>query len=131
MPLGVLLKNENIIEDMASIMESLQNYVPHVRKTTSVPVPGKSGEYEQVHHDFFQHILFGGDQLTKVRAEGAQRMRSNSPEDIDKLIGLVPVIEDWHAKQCLAGVRRIPFTMPNILFCILLGVLEATVSQKL
>lgn len=104
-PLGVLLKNENIIEDMVSIMETLQSYVPHVRKTTSVPVPGKDGEHEQAHHDFFHHILFGGDQLTKVRAEGAQSMRRNSPNEVDKLSGLVPVIEDWHAKQCLAGVR--------------------------
>ena len=85
-------------------MESLQQYVPHIRKTSSVPVPGQSGEYEEVHHDFFHHTLFGGDQLTKVRAEGAQRMRSNSQNKTDKLSGLVPVIEDWHAKQCLAGV---------------------------
>ena len=89
-----------------SIMECLQKYVPHVRKTTSVPVPGKSGEYEEVHHDFFHHILFGGDQLTKVRSEGAQSVRGNSPDKIGKLSGLVPVIEDWHAKQCLAGVSR-------------------------
>lgn len=103
-PLGVQLKNENIIEEMVAIMESLHNYVPHVRKTSSVPIPGKSGEYEEVHHDYFHQILFGGDQVTKVRAEGAQRMRSNSEDETDKLSGLIPVIEDWHAKQCLAGV---------------------------
>ncbi len=69
---------------MVAIMESLQHYVPHIRKTNSVPVPGKSGEYEEVHHDYFHHILFGGDQVTKVRADGAQRMRSNSQDEIDR-----------------------------------------------
>lgn len=103
-PLGVILKNENVLEEMVAIMEKLQYYIPHKRKTTSVPVPGKADEHESVHHDSFHHILFGGDQLTKVRAEGSQRIRANSHEGLDRLEGVIPVVEDWHAKQCLAGV---------------------------
>ncbi len=48
--------------------------------------------------DQFQHILFGGDQLTVARARGARRILSNSHNGFDRLEGLVPVVEDWHAK---------------------------------
>lgn len=102
-PLGVYLKNENKLDEMVSIMETLQQYVPHVRKTTTVQVHG-SEEQETFHQDHFSHILFGGDQLTKVRAVGAQRIRGNSEDGIGRLQGLIPVVEDWHAKVCFAAV---------------------------
>lgn len=40
----------------------------------------------------------GGDQLTAARGRSSQRVRSNSERGIDRLEGLVPVVEDWHAK---------------------------------
>jgi len=54
--------------------------------------------------DHFQHILFGGDQLTVARARGAQGILSNSHTGFDRLEGLVPVVEDWHAKVCILEV---------------------------
>ncbi len=55
------------------------------------------------HHKLI-HSFPGGDQLTAVRARGSKRVRYNSLRGKDRLEGLEPVIEDWHAKVCLLGV---------------------------
>ncbi len=107
-PLGVYLKNENKVEEMVSIMERLQHYVPHHRTTVNVQVPD-SEEFETLHRDYFCHTLFGGDHVTVARAIGAQRIRANSEDGLSRLKGLVPVVEDWHAKVCLLGVSIIFF----------------------
>ena len=46
----------------------------------------------------------GGDQMTVARTRGTQRIRSNAERGKERLEGLVPVIEDWHAKMCFLGV---------------------------
>lgn len=51
--------------------------------------------------DHFSHVLFGGDQLTVARARGSERVRMNSDNGVSRLEGLIPVIEDWHAKVVL------------------------------
>ena len=43
--------------------------------------------------------------MTAARARGSQRVHSNSERGKDRLEGLQPVVEDWHAKVCLLGVR--------------------------
>ena len=43
----------------------------------------------------------GGDQLTAARVRSSQKVRCNSHRGCDRLEGLVPVVEDWHAKGCL------------------------------
>ena len=43
-------------------------------------------------------IAIGGDQLTAARVRGSKRVRGNSERGIERLEGLQPVIEDWHAK---------------------------------
>ena len=50
------------------------------------------------------HILFGGDQLTVARARGAIRQRQTSETAMGMMEGLIPVVEDWHAKVCLISV---------------------------
>ena len=50
-------------------------------------------------------IHTGGDQLTVARGRSSKRIRSNSTHGKDHLEGLVPVVEDWHAKVSLLGVR--------------------------
>ena len=42
--------------------------------------------------------------MTVARFRGSQQVRSNSERGLDRLEGLQPVIEDWHAKVCLLGV---------------------------
>ena len=45
--------------------------------------------------------------LTAKRARGSKHIRSNSLRGLDRLEGLLPVAEDWHAKVCLMGVNYI------------------------
>ena len=49
--------------------------------------------------NFAEHYLFGGDQLTCARARSA-KCRQDSATAIERLEGLLPVIEDWHTKMC-------------------------------
>ena len=59
-PLGVQLKSENKLDETVSIMESLQQYVPHQWKTVMVPVTGTE-KSEMVHIDYIfpPHQLWG------------------------------------------------------------------------
>ena len=91
---------------MVTIMEQLQQYVPTHTTTHTVQVPGSS-EPVHVTVDDFHYILMGGDQLTAARARGSQRARCNSQRPKDRLEGLQPVAEDWHAKLCLLGVNEV------------------------
>lgn len=104
--MGILLKSETNYEDMVSILDHLHKYVPTKTDEESVEVPGLQ-EPVEVTNDQFHPIVFGGDQMTAVRARGAQRIRSNSDRAKDGLEGVVPVAEDWHAKVCILGVSTL------------------------
>lgn len=103
----MLLKSENKYEDMVDIMESLHNYVPTLSLTETVQLAGTEDEEVEVDLAEFHYTLMGGDQLTAARARGSKRVRSNSENPKERLEGLLPVCEDWHAKQCLLGVSNI------------------------
>ena len=60
--------------------------------------------------DTFHRILFGGDQLTTAQAIGSQQIRQNSNRAKERLEGVIPVTEDWHAKKCLLSVSDIMHT---------------------
>lgn len=94
-PLGILPKSETAHDQMIDIMEHYQQYVPMMTEVDKLSIPGV-GERE-VHADRFHHLLFGGDQLTAKRGRGSQHVRSNSLRGKDRLEGLKPVVEDWHA----------------------------------
>lgn len=84
---------------MIDIMLDLHKYVPCEKKTK---VDTNSGC--EVPCDVQHSILFGGDQLTRKRAETAKDARQNSPCPTTKLKGLIPVCEDWHAKKIFLEV---------------------------
>lgn len=44
--------------------------------------------------------------LTAKRARGAQHIRENSDRKRHRLEGIIPIIEDWHAKMCLVGLSH-------------------------
>lgn len=71
-------------------------------------VPG-SDEPVNVDDLDYATILLGGDQLTVARARGSQLIRSNSGTNKDSLVGLLPVVEDWHTKLCLMQVIIVIF----------------------
>lgn len=89
-------------EDMIDILDHCQTYVPVKDVTREVYVPGR--EAVQLDDQECYTILLGGDQLSVARARGAQKIRSNSATKRDRLDGLLPVAEDWHAKLCLLEV---------------------------
>uniref|UniRef100_A0A1X7SZS6 Uncharacterized protein n=1 Tax=Amphimedon queenslandica TaxID=400682 RepID=A0A1X7SZS6_AMPQE len=59
-PLGIIFRNKNVVEDMIDIMLQLHKYVPCEKKTK---VDASSGC--EVPCDVQHSILFGGDQLTR------------------------------------------------------------------
>ena len=64
------------------------------------------------------HIL-GGDQLT-ARTRSSKRVCSNATRGKEKLEGLVPVIEDWHAKVCFLGVSKALYVLYVNAVCIII-----------
>ena len=80
-------------------MEKMQKYVPFTTdKSISLDGVPKT--------DILETCLlnFGGDQLTCARARSAKCHRQDSATPLEKLDGLEPVVEDWHAKMCLIEV---------------------------
>lgn len=92
----MILKNENKLDEMIDVMESLHKYVP--TKKTQHDFQLLSGEPFSLELHSFHSLLFGGDQLTAARIRGAQRLRSNSNDGTARLEGLVPIVENWHAR---------------------------------
>lgn len=63
-----------------------------------------SGEPYTLELHRFHALFIGGDQLTVARVRGCQRLRSNSNDGTARLEGLVPMVEDWHARVCFPEV---------------------------
>lgn len=76
-PLGILKKCETSHEDMISILDHLNQYVPTVTSVTTITNPHTS-EPVKVVEDKHHQILFGGYMLTAKRARVAQQIRENS-----------------------------------------------------
>ena len=105
-PLGVYLKDENKLEEIVDILDELQKYAPSTSQTKDVPIPNSS-EVRSLKEITFHRLLFGGDQLTAKRARAGIRIRNNSTNSADRLKGLLPVAEDWHAKVVFLEVSSL------------------------
>lgn len=103
--MGIELKNENKTDEMCQIMDSLHKYVPSIAKDETLTLP--NGELLSVSNKELWETLFGGDQLTVVRARGAIDIRDDHNPSSDKLRGLLPVIEDWHSRMTILKVSDI------------------------
>ena len=62
-PLGIMMKNENKLDEMVAIMLELGKYVPCQEVQEDIVVD-EASEPEMVIVSRMHHILFGGDQLT-------------------------------------------------------------------
>ena len=86
-------------------MESTQQYSPFttVQQVAHADTDGgeEDGTADKVE---FYPLLFGGDQLTAERSRSCKTSRDNSDTSRERLEGLEPAVEDWHAKQSLYGV---------------------------
>jgi len=87
---------------MVDIMSHLHQYVPVVTSTQEIMT--STGETVQKENSVLHPILVGGDQLTVARARAAIKAKVNSETAAKQLSGIVPVIEDWHAKANFLGV---------------------------
>ena len=99
MPLGVIEENENKIDEMCKSMDKLHEYVP--TELVVVERTLESGEVKRMENYAMCKTLIGGDQLTVARVRGSAAARVDHQNKRDQLEDFVPVIEDWHAKQCL------------------------------
>lgn len=88
------------------ILDELQKYAPSTSQTKDVPIPNSS-EVRSLKEITFHRLLFGGDQLTAKRARAGIRIRNNSTNSADRLEGLLPVAEDWHAKVVFLEVSSL------------------------
>ena len=79
-------------------MLELGKYAPCQEAQEDIVVD-EASEPEMVIVSCIHHILFGGDQLTVAR-----RQRQTSETAMGRMKGLIPVVEDWHAKVCLISV---------------------------
>ena len=102
-PLSVLMRNENKLDQMCPILDDLQKYCPSHITESEIDLPdGSSIKHRQVK---MYEIGFGSDQWTCERIRGAQGLRRNHDCTDHKLNGFVPFVEDWHARLTLVTVR--------------------------
>ena len=95
-PLGVILDE---IDGMINIMDEIHKYIPQIAFKAVDGVTKKPIPAHKVHK-----VLFGGDMLTRKRAETAIECRQNSTTLLKQLKVVHPVCEDWHAMKCLLEV---------------------------
>ena len=101
-PLGVLLLNENKIDHMCKILDELQKYVPVKTVREDITLP--NGDVYTSEQESFFEIFLGGDQLTTTRARSAIAIRCTHDSNKEKLRGIIPVIEDWHARMTIENI---------------------------
>ena len=89
--MGVLPHNENELDEMAKILSHYMKLVPTVEAKGHLELP--NGNVISFDDTRFFCILFGGDQVTVAR-----------DKRIDRLEGLIPVVEDWHSRMALMKV---------------------------
>ena len=90
-PLGIQLKNEANLKDMADILDSLNEYVP---------VQCSGGGMNEL---LISRVVFG-DQLTVARIRGAAILRSSDLNVHKQLNQLLGAVSDWHTRLYLVMV---------------------------
>lgn len=87
---------------MCKAMDELHEYVP--TKHTVVERSLATGEVKRNEDYHLCKILISGDQLTVARVRGSAAACVDHQTSQECLEGFIPVVEDWHAKQCLLKV---------------------------
>lgn len=92
---------------MIDIIFHHHKYVPTAQSTETYCAEQSlddCNEVVPVDYTRFHKILYGGDQLTTARMRGSQLDRVTSDTGVNRLKGIIPVFEDWHAKVVLLQV---------------------------
>ena len=97
------LHNENKLDEMSIILQNIMKLVPSLPSESEVELPdGGKVKYDST--NFFK-ILLGGDQLTVARVRGTQCLFRGIDKAMERLQGIIPVQEDWHARMNFMKVR--------------------------
>lgn len=102
MPLGVIKKCENKVDEMCLILKELHKYE---QVTLKLALP--TGDFKLLNSEVFHRTLLGGDQLTAARTRSSCLARVDHGSSGKRLSGVLPVIEDWHAKMCYLKVSTV------------------------
>ena len=94
---------------MGEILKHYMEFVPTVNARCCLDLP--CGSVQEIDDTRYHPILLGGDQLTVARVRGTQDLRDTQPKRCDRFEGLVPVVEDWHARMTLLKVHSIKLTL--------------------
>ena len=100
-PLGLILKNEANLTEMADILDTLNQYVPTDESTRDTIVEGRNYTFDN--SKLIQILLFG-NQLTVARTRGVASWRDDDKMLLNCLEGFVPAVADWHTRMCLLQV---------------------------
>ena len=109
---------------MMDILEEYKKYVPSKVVTLEEPIPGD----DIVEDKLYVSTLLGGDYLSVARAREAQYIRRSSELKENRLDGMIPVAEDWHAKVCFLEVS-IHLLLIKITDLKCVGMLETVVQN--
>lgn len=90
-PLGVLPKDENKLEDMVCILEHIHGYVPTVEQERTIQ-DTRTGETSVVKEQLLHQVILAGDQLTVARARSCQRGRGNSDTSVLSSVVSYPLV---------------------------------------
>ena len=101
-PLGVLLHNENKLDEMSHILHHYMQLVPTVEADGFLVLA--NGSKIPFDDTRFDTKLLGGDQLTVVRVRSTQALCDTLDSAVQRFSGIVPVIEDWHTRVILLQV---------------------------
>eukprot|EP00731_Ephydatia_muelleri_P006937 Em0003g1185a len=124
-PLGIILKNENKIDEMTEILTDLHQYVPCVTQEESASL--STGQVVTKKTEYMHRILIGGDQLTVARMRSAINIKNNSWTATGRLEGFIPVAEDWHTKAIYLDMpsKHLKATKVKEQFCVFPKLLES------
>ena len=126
-PIGVYLNNENKLNEMAIILQSLMSMVPTLHNEESVPL--SDGNTVTVDKTTFHKVLLGGDQLTAARVRGTKSLKQIETRAVDRSQGLIPVVEDWHARMAFVTVSNFLFIYCSMLIMLFNILLQAIWKQ--
>ena len=94
-----MFKNEAVGAEMIEILQTIQErYVPKTKR-----VHDDGTEVEEI----LDLIFIGGDQLSEEKARHAQGAMADGETKLERLAGLIPKNEDWHAIRYVYGVSTI------------------------
>ena len=88
---------------MVQILSHLHQYIPQVEYEVQHYVP-EINESVLIHKAKTHTVMLGGDQLSVVRTRSALKVKSNAETPSKRLEGIIPTVEDWHAKLTLFEV---------------------------